>query len=158
MVSLKTPNLKFIICHNVQIASYHMVVTTSVYVPSWNDDIRACALTVFIPYPLCKFRLTLSFSYRWICHLSVYTLYHILSVDYVLVRLVHIFLSCLCLCTGSYPFFTCIHTGFDSSSFYLHGGFNFFFVGAELNQISNILALENSPPTITAQMNSTLAR
>ena len=50
-----------------------------------------CAFTNFVLYPLHKFRLTLSFSYLWICHISVVTLFHFLSMYYVHVRLVHLF-------------------------------------------------------------------
>ena len=55
----KTSDLTFIRCHNVRLQSCCMVVTTSVRAPSWNDDICACALTRFSPYPLRKLRLTL---------------------------------------------------------------------------------------------------
>ena len=45
----------------------------------------------FVPYPLHKFRLTLWFSYFWLWYLSVLTLYHFLSRDYVCVHLVPLF-------------------------------------------------------------------
>ena len=35
----------FIGCHNVQLGSCWMVVTTSVREPSWDDDVQSCALT-----------------------------------------------------------------------------------------------------------------
>ena len=50
----KTPNLTFIGCHKVWLKSYRMP-------PSWHDDTRACALTIFVPYTLHEFRLTSSF-------------------------------------------------------------------------------------------------
>ena len=62
-------DLIFIGCHNVRLQSCLMVVTMSVRAPSWNDNVRACALTRFVPYKLHKFRLTLSFSYLCLLHI-----------------------------------------------------------------------------------------
>ena len=93
----KTSNLTFIGCHNIQHQSCSMIVTTSVCAPSWHDNIHVCALTRFAPYPLHKFRLTLSFSYLWLWNISVLTLCHVLSADYARVRLVHLFSFFLCL-------------------------------------------------------------
>ena len=59
----KTSELAFIRCHQVQLESYRMVVMTSMHAPSYHDDVRACALMVFVPYPLNKFILTWSFYY-----------------------------------------------------------------------------------------------
>ena len=71
------------------------------------DNIDACIVMawwhtcmrphVFVPYPLRKFILTLSFSYWRIWHLSVFTSCQVLSVDYVRVRLVHFFSFSLCI-------------------------------------------------------------
>ena len=84
----KNPDLTFIGCHNVRLQYCWMVVTTSVRAPSWHGDVPVCALTRFVPYPLHKFRLKSSFSYMWLCHISVLTSWHVLSTDYVRVRIV----------------------------------------------------------------------
>ena len=124
-----------------------MVVTTSVRAQSWDDDVHACALTPFVPYPLHKFRLTSSFSYFWPWHLSALTLCHVLSADYVCVRLVHFFsfflrfhtvetifrTILLCLHVVSCPVSFCLHTGFDYFSSSLHVGLNFFWFELTLN-------------------------
>ena len=83
--------MTFIGCHNVQLQSFLMVMATYVRAPLWYDDIRACALTLFVPYSLHKFRLTLSVSYFWLWHLSILLSCHVLSADYIRVRLVHLF-------------------------------------------------------------------
>ena len=145
----KTSNLAFIGYHNVVIFPL-MVVTTSVHAPSWQDDTRVCALTRFVPYSLHKFRITSSFSYLWLWHLSVLTLCHVLSANYVSVRLVHLFsfLLCLhavkkcfhtiflCLHVVSFPVSLCIHAGFDYWSSCIHVGLYFFLVWPNLNHIS----------------------
>ena len=70
---------------------------TSMCAPTWHDDVCTCTLAQFVPYPLHKFRLTLSSYYLWQWHISVLTLYHSLSADYVCVRLVNFFFFSLCL-------------------------------------------------------------
>ena len=66
---IKTSDLTFIRCHNVQLQSCLMVVTTSVRAPSWHDDVCACALTRFVPYRLHKFNLRHHFH---ICGYSIF--------------------------------------------------------------------------------------
>ena len=101
--------------YNVQLVYYWMIVTTSVCAPSWRNNVCACSLTVFVPYPLHTFRLMMSFSYWWLWHLSVLMSYHILSAYYVRVR------PCsFCL------FYFCIYTWLYS-----------LFVWSDLNRISN---------------------
>ena len=46
----------FIGRYNVQLESYRMVVTTSIYALSCRDDVCACSMTVFVPYPLHNFQ------------------------------------------------------------------------------------------------------
>ena len=87
----KTSDLMFIGFHTVQLESFWMVVMMSVRLLPWNNNVHACALTFFVPYPLCKFRITSSFSYWWIWHISVLMLYHLLSADYVRIKLVNLF-------------------------------------------------------------------
>ena len=87
----KKSDLTFIGCHNVQLQSCSMVMATYVRAPLWYDDVRACVLTRFVPYSLHKFRLTLSVSYFWLWHLSILSSCHVLSADYIRVRLVHLF-------------------------------------------------------------------
>ena len=41
----KNSGLVFIGCHNVQLGSCWMVVTTSVREPPWDDNVQSCALT-----------------------------------------------------------------------------------------------------------------
>ena len=48
MVLLKTSYLTFIGCYNVRIEYSWVVMTTSVRAPSWHDNVRVCALTVFV--------------------------------------------------------------------------------------------------------------
>ena len=127
----------FIRCHNVRLESYRMVVTTYIRALSWHDDVRACSLTDFVPYPLHKTRLMSSFSYWWIWNIYVLISYHLLSVDYVRIQLVHFCLFFLFLHNLSCPFSPCLHTWFDSSYFCIHTGLNLFFVWATLNHISN---------------------
>ena len=50
----KTYDLTFIRYHNFLLQSSLMVVTTSVRAQSWHEDVRACELTRFVPYPLHK--------------------------------------------------------------------------------------------------------
>ena len=90
---------------------------------------------VFVPYQLRKFRLTSSFSYWYLWHLSILAFYHLLSSYYVRVRLVHLFF--LCLHAVSCPFPYSLHAGFDSSSFFILVVFDFFFVIDIHNHISN---------------------
>ena len=130
-----------------------MFVTTSVRVPSWHNDVRACSLTRFVPYPLHKFRLTWWFYYLWLWHISVLKLYHFISAEYVCVQLVHLFFFFLCLhavetffCTifvclhvVSCPVSIYLHSGLDSFSSYLHFGLYFLLVWPNLNQIYNIV-------------------
>ena len=130
-------------------------MTTSVRALSWHDGVCASALTRFVPYPLHKFRLTLSFSYLWLWHLSVLTLYHFLSADYVCVWLVNLFFFSLCLHTVetffptilrcvhvlSYPISFCIHNGLNSFSSCLHVGMDFFLVWPNPNKIYNTFIL-----------------
>ena len=59
----KKSDLTFILFNSVQLKVYHMVVTMYVHAFLWHDDIRACTIMVFVPYPLRKFRLTPSFYY-----------------------------------------------------------------------------------------------
>ena len=87
----KTSGLTFIGCHNFRLQSCSMIGITSVHALSWHDNVRACAFTRFVPYPLCKFILTSSFSYLWLWNLSVLTSFHVLSAEYVRIRLVHLF-------------------------------------------------------------------
>ena len=47
-----TSNLTFIGFHNILLQYCFMDVTASVCAPSWHDDVRVCALTRFVPYPL----------------------------------------------------------------------------------------------------------
>ena len=138
----KTSELKFIVCHNVRLQYCSMVVTTSVRASSWHDDIHVCALMHFVPYPLLKFSLTLSFSYLWLWHLSVLTVYHVLSSDYLSVRLVHFFsfflrlhavetffrIIFICLHIVSCHVSLCLHAGFDYFSSCIHVGLDFFLV------------------------------
>ena len=138
----KKSDLTFIGCHNVQIQPCLMVVTKSVCTLSWHEDVRVCVLNCFVPYLLHKFILTLSFSYLWLWNISVLTLCHILSEDYVRVQLVHLFpfslylhavdtFFCtifLCLHVVSCPVSFCLHAGFDSFSSCLHVGIDFFLV------------------------------
>ena len=138
----KKSDLTFIGCHNVQIQSCLMVVMTSVFTPSWHEDVRVCVLNRFVPYLLHKLRLTLLFSYLWIWNIYVLTLCHVLSEDYVRVRLVNLFpfslylhavdtFFCtifLCLHVVSCPVSFCLHAGFDSFSSCLHVGIDFFLV------------------------------
>ena len=123
----KTTDLTFIGCHNVQIQSCLMVMTTSMRVLPWNDGVRACALTRFFPYPLHKCRLTSAFSYFWIWHISVLTSFHVLYADYVRLRLVHLFSFLLRLHAVETFFrtvFFCVHVVSCPVSFYLHSGFD----------------------------------
>ena len=90
-------------------------MTTSVHVPSRHENFHACAVKVFGPYPLHKFRRTLSFSYWCIWYISVPTLYHILSADYVWIWRFSFRLFSVC----------------------IYAGFNSFFFGSDLNHISN---------------------
>ena len=138
-------------CHNVWLQSCWMVAMTSVRAPSWHNDICACALTRFVPYPLHKFRLTSSFSYLWQWHLSVLTPYHLLSADYVRVQLVHLFTFLLflhdmekffrtifhCLHVVSCPVSLCLHTILNYFSSCLHVGIYLLLVLPNLNHISN---------------------
>ena len=115
--------MTFIRCHNVQLQSCSMVITTFMRALSWHDDMRVCAVTRFVPYTLHKFRLTLSFSYLWLWHISVLTSCQFLFADYVLVRLVHLFslflhihavekcfcTICICLHVVSCPISFCLH-------------------------------------------------
>ena len=135
----------FIGFHNVLLASYWMVVTTSLCVTSWHDNVRACALTVFVPYPLRKFILTSYFSYWWLWHLSVINPYHLLSADYVRVRLVHLSIFLLCIHAVSYLFSSCLHYGFNSSSFCLQEGFNFSLFGLTLTDFTTHSLFEGGP-------------
>ena len=119
-----------------------MVVMTSVHAPSWHEDVHACTLTFFVPYPLHKFRLKSSCSYLWLWYLSVHMSCHILSADYVRVQLVYLFyfsfrlhavetLFCtifLCLHVVSCPVSFFIHSVFNYLSSYLHVGLDFFLV------------------------------
>ena len=107
----KTSNLTLIRYHNVQLHSCWMFVTTSVRALLWHDCIHVCALTRFVPYPLHKFRLASLFSCLWLWHHSVLNLYHLLSTDYVRIRLVHF--SSFFLCLYNVEAFFCIH-GFVS--------------------------------------------
>ena len=149
----KTSDLTFIECHIVWLQYCSMVVTMSVCAPSWHDDIRVCSLMCFVPYPLHKFRLTSSFSYLWLWHISVVTSCHVLSAKNVRVRLVH-FLSCflrlhaveiyfrtilLCLHVVSCPVFFCLHTWFDYFSSCLHVGLDFVLVWPNLKHIYNTI-------------------
>ena len=150
----KTSYLKLIGFHNVQLQSCLMAVTTYMRAPSWYEDVQVCALTHFVPYPLHKFRLKSSFYYLWLWHLSVFMPCHVLSEDYVCVRLVHLFyfLLCLhsmekffhtvflCLHVVSYPVSFCIHAGFDYLSSCIHVGIDFFFVLPNLNHIYNTIS------------------
>ena len=147
----KTSYLTFIRCNNIRLQSFWMV--TSVRAPSWHDDVHACALTCFVPYPLHKFRLTLPFSYMWLCNIYVLTFCHVLSVDYVCVWIVNLFsfflrlhavetLFCtvfFCLHVVSCPVSFCLHAGFNSFSSCLHVGLDFFLVLPNLNHIYNTL-------------------
>ena len=90
----KSSNLTFIGCHNVQLQSCSMVVTTSVRAPSWHGDIHMCTLTCFVRYPLHKFRLPTSFL------LFVATAYF---RPYILPCLIQRTISAYDLCI-SYPF------------------------------------------------------
>ena len=131
----KISDLTFIEYHNVCLEYYWMVVTTYVHAPSCHDDVHECALTVFVLYPPRKLRLKSSFSYWWLCNISVLT-YHILSVDYFWVLLVHLCLVFLCIHAGSWPLYFFLHTVFNSFSFYIQYEFDSFFVWANLNHIS----------------------
>ena len=93
----KSSNLTFMGCHNVWLQFCWVEVTTSVRSLSWHDKVHTCTLTHFVPYPLYKLMLKLSFSYLWLWHISVLILYHSLSLDYFCVRLVHFcsFFFCL---------------------------------------------------------------
>ena len=126
-----------------------MVVTAYVCETSWHDDGRACALKFFAPYTQHKFRLTFSFTYLWLWHISVLTPYNFLSAEYVRVQLVNfllfplsplcgdIFPFSLCLHVVSYPVSFCFHTGFDYLSSCIHVGLDLFLVWPNLNHISN---------------------
>ena len=117
-----------------------MVVTTSVRAPSWHDDVRACALARFVPYPLHKFRLTSSFSYLWLWHISILMTCNVLFAYYVRVWPVNFFSFFLRLQAVETFFSTillCLHVGFDSSSSCIHVGIDFFLVLPNLNHISN---------------------
>ena len=128
-----------------------MVVTLSVRAPSWHDDVRACSLTQFIPYPLNNFRLMLPVSYLCLWYITVLTSYHYLYDEYVCVWLVHTFFISICIhfleilfCTiflylhiFSCPVYFCLHAWFDSSPSFLHVGLNFGLVWPNLNHISN---------------------
>ena len=130
-----------------------MFVTTSVRAPSCHEDVRTCALTCFIPYPVHKFRLTSSFFHLWIWHISVLMLCNFLSAEYVRVRLVNFiffFLSLhavqtffctifLCLHVLSCPVSFCLHYGFDSFSSCLLVGLDFLLVWLNLNHIFNTI-------------------
>ena len=111
----KTSDLTFIGCHNVQLQSCLMVMTTSVRAPLWHDDVRVCALACFVPYPLHKFILTSSFFYFCLWHISVLMSYHFLSTEYVCVRLLHFSSSLL------RTKFLCLHVVSCSVSFCLRG-------------------------------------
>ena len=125
----------------------------SVRAPSWHDEVRACALTRFVPYLLHKFIITSSFSYLWIWHISVLTSCQVLSAEYVRVQLVNfssfflhlhaveIFFCTifLCLRVVSCPVSLFLHAGFDSFSSCLHTGINFFLIWTKLNHIYNTL-------------------
>ena len=124
----KTTDLTFIGCHNVRLESYRMAVTSSVCASSWHDDANACTLTIFVPYPLNKFILTLSFSYWWLWHLSVLTVYHILSSFYVRILIVTLCLFSPFLHSVFCLFSFCLHSGLDTPPFRLNTLFDSSFV------------------------------
>ena len=119
----KTSELTFIIYHNIRFEYFWMVVKTSMRALSYNDDVRACALTLFVPYPLCKFMLTSLFSYLWVWRISILTPYHFLSSDYVCVQLLYFFFLCLHAVETFFPFFFFIHAVPFPVSFCLQAGF-----------------------------------
>ena len=80
-----------------------------------------------------------NFIYFWLWHLSILTPYHFLSMDYVCVRLVHLFLFFLCLHIVSCPVSFCLHSGFDYFYSCIHVGLDFFLVLPNINHISNTL-------------------
>ena len=135
----KTSNLMLIGCHNVQLQYFPMFVTTSLCASSWHDGVCACVFTPFVSYPLHKFRLTLSFSYLWLWHISVLMSFQFLCADYVRVQLVHFFsfflrlhdvetlfhTIFLCLHVVSYPVSLYLHSGLNSFSSCLHVGIDF---------------------------------
>ena len=147
----KTSELTFSVGHNVQLQLCSMGVTTSVRAQSWYDNVRVCSLTHFVSYPIHKFRLASSFSYLWLWHIFVLTLFHVLSADYICVRIVHLFYFFLCLhdvgkflrtiflCIHvvSCLVFFCIHAGFCSFSSCIHVGLYLLLVLPNLNHISN---------------------
>ena len=90
-----------------------MVLTTSMHAPSWRDYVRPYSMTVFVLYPLHKFRRTLSFSYWWIWHIYVLLSYHMFSEDYICIR----------------------HLSFCLFSLCLYAGFDSFFVWSDINHI-----------------------
>ena len=87
----------------------------SVRVPSCRDGVCECAMAVFVPYPLHKFRRTSSFSYWWLWQISVLTSYHLLSANYVRVR----------------------RFSFPVLSLYLYNVFDSFFFWSNHNHISH---------------------
>ena len=139
----KTSELTFIVFHHVRLEYFQMFVKTSVSALPWHENVNSFVLTVFIPCPLRKFRLTLSFFDWWLWHLSVLTLYHLLSADYVRVQNVHFWLFLLCIYAVSCPLSSCIHAGFYSYSLCIHFVFDLSFFWANLNQISNTTDLGN---------------
>ena len=135
-------HVTFIGCHNVRLQSCWMVVPRSVRALSCHDDVHACARTRFVPYQLHKFKLTPTFSYLWLLHISVLASYHFLSADYLCVRLMNLFsfficvhavetffrIIFICLHVVSCPVSFCIHVVFYSFSSCLHIGINFLLV------------------------------
>ena len=140
----KTLELTFIGCHNIRLQPCSKVVTTSVHAPSWHDDVRACALTRFVPYPLHKFRLV---AMAYFCPFVVPCLIHGLcprttcAFVFFSLRLhaVEIFLRTIFLCLHdvSCPVSFCIHAGFDFFSPCIHVILDLLLVWPNLNHISN---------------------
>ena len=138
----------------------------SVCARSWHDNIHACALTHFVAYPLHKFGLTLSFSYLWLWNISVLTLCHVLSTDYVCVPLVHLFSFFFCLHAVQTFFrkiYLCLHVVSCRVSFFLHSGFDYFssclhvgldsfLVWPNLNYISNNRVTEKKKIQVQIKM------
>ena len=134
----KTSDLTFIWCYNVWIEYCNMVVITFVHVPSCHDNIRACALTVFVPYPLCKYILMLSFSYWWLWGISVIISYHLLFTDHVRIWLIHFWLSFLYHHTVSYNFSSYLKALFIVPSSFFTLGVIFYLFDPTVTKFSTV--------------------
>ena len=87
LVSLKTSYFMFIGCYNVWLGYYHVFLTSSVYAPSWSDDVRACSLNFFIIS-------TTYFQTKVVVFLLMYRAYFCPYVVPSLIRVLYLCMTC----------------------------------------------------------------